>query len=37
VASQTGSRLTREIMARDLPPGGYLDIHEVVLHPLGSG
>jgi hypothetical protein len=36
VASQNGSRLALEIMARDLPPGGYLDIDEVVLHLLPS-
>ena len=36
VASQRGSRLTLEITARDLPPGGYLDIDEVVLHLLPS-
>ena len=36
VASQPGSRLALEIMARDLPPGGYLDIDEVVLHLLGN-
>lgn len=36
VATQSGSRLALEIMARDLPPGGYLDIDEVVLHLLGS-
>jgi hypothetical protein len=36
VASQRGSRLALEIMARDLPPGGYLDIDEVVLHLLPS-
>jgi hypothetical protein len=36
VASRTGSRLALEIMARDLPPGGYLDIDEVVLHQLKS-
>lgn len=36
VANQSGSRLALEIMARDLPPGGYLDIDEVVLHLLGS-
>jgi hypothetical protein len=36
VASQTGSRLALEIMARDLPPGGHLDIDEVVLHLLPS-
>jgi hypothetical protein len=31
-----GSRLGLEIMARDLPPGGFLDVDEVVLHLLGS-
>ena len=36
VASQTGSRLTLEIMARDLPPDGYLDVDDVVLHLLPS-
>jgi hypothetical protein len=36
VTSRPGSRLTLEIMARDLPPGGYLDIDEVVLHQLKS-
>ena len=36
VASQPGSRIGLEIMARDLPPGGYLDIDEVVLDLLGS-
>ena len=36
VAGQSGSRLALEIMARDLPPGGYLDIDEVVLHLLGN-
>ena len=36
VASVTGSRLTLEIMARDLPPGGYLDVDAVVLHILPS-
>jgi Carbohydrate binding domain len=36
VANQSGSRLALEIMARDLPPGGYLDIDEVVLHLLGN-
>jgi hypothetical protein len=36
VASQKGSQLALEIMARDLPPGGYLDIDEVVLHLLPS-
>lgn len=36
VGNQAGSRLALEIMARDLPPGGYLDIDEVVLHLLGS-
>jgi Carbohydrate binding domain len=36
VAGRSGSRLALEIMARDLPPGGYLDIDEVVLHLLGN-
>jgi hypothetical protein len=36
VATTAGSRLTLEIMARDLPPGGYLDVDEVVLHRLRS-
>ena len=36
VASQSGSRLALEIMARDLPPGGHLDVDEVVLHLLPS-
>ena len=36
VANQAGSRLALEIMARDLPPGGYLDVDEVVLHLLKS-
>ena len=36
VASLDRSRLALEIMARDLPPGGYLDVDEVVLHLLGS-
>jgi hypothetical protein len=36
VASRPGSRLVLEIMARDLPPGGYIDIDEVVLHQLKS-
>jgi hypothetical protein len=35
-ASRPGSRLALEIMARDLPPGGYIDIDEVVLHQLKS-
>jgi hypothetical protein len=34
VASSAGSRLALEIMARDLPPGGYLDVDDVVLHLL---
>jgi len=34
VASTAGSRLALEIMARDLPPGGYLEIDDVVLHLL---
>ena len=36
VASLGGSRLALEIMARDLPPGGYLDVDQVVLHLLPS-
>jgi hypothetical protein len=36
VASLAGSRLALEIMARDLPPGGYLDVDQVVLHLLQS-
>jgi hypothetical protein len=36
VASLDGSRLTLEIVARDLPPGGYLDVDQVVLHLLPS-
>lgn len=36
VASQSGSRLALEIMARDLPPGGYMDVDDVVLHLLGG-
>ncbi|HET9006347.1 MAG TPA: hypothetical protein VFQ04_06505, partial [Actinomycetes bacterium] len=36
VANAAGSRLALEIMARDLPPGGYLDVDEVVLHLLQS-
>jgi hypothetical protein len=36
VASQSGSQLALEIMARDLPPDGYLDVDDVVLHVLGS-
>ena len=36
VANTAGSRLALEIMARDLPPGGYLDVDEVVLHLLRS-
>ena len=36
VANTSGSRLALEIMARDLPPGGYLDVDEVVLHLLRS-
>jgi hypothetical protein len=36
VASQNGSSLALEIMARDLPPGGYLDVDDVVLHLLGG-
>jgi hypothetical protein len=36
LARLNGSRLALEIMARDLPPGGYLDVDEVVLHLLPS-
>jgi hypothetical protein len=36
VATTAGSRLALEIMARDLPAGGYLDVDEVVLHRLRS-
>jgi hypothetical protein len=36
VANADGSRLALEITARDLPPGGYLDVDEVVLHQLRS-
>ena len=36
VASLTGSRLALEITARDLPPGGYLDVDAVLLHLLPS-
>jgi hypothetical protein len=36
VAGLAGSRLTLEITARDLPPGGYLDVDQVVLHLLPS-
>jgi hypothetical protein len=36
VANQAGSQLALEIMARDLPPGGYLDVDQVVLHLLPS-
>jgi hypothetical protein len=36
VAHLGGSRLALEIMARDLPPGGYLDVDQVVLHLLPS-
>jgi len=35
-AAAPGSRLALEIMARDLPPGGYLDVDEAVLHLLKS-
>jgi hypothetical protein len=35
VATSAGSQLTLEIMARDLPPGGYVDVDDVVLHQLG--
>jgi hypothetical protein len=34
VAAQGGTRLALEITARDLPPGGYLDVDDVVLHLL---
>jgi len=34
VAGLDGSRLALEIMARDLPPGGWLDVDQVVLHLL---
>jgi hypothetical protein len=34
VASVTGARLALEITARDLPPGGYLEVDDVVLHLL---
>jgi hypothetical protein len=36
LANAAGARLALEIMARDLPPGGYLDVDEVVLHLLQS-
>ena len=36
VARLDGSRLALEIMARDLPPGGWLDVDQVVLHLLPS-
>jgi hypothetical protein len=36
VANQGGSQLALEIMARDLPAGGYLDVDDVVLHLLPS-
>jgi len=36
VANSAGSRLALEIMARDLPPGGYLDVDQVLLHLLPS-
>jgi hypothetical protein len=36
VAQLSGSRLALEITARDLPPGGYLDVDQVVLHLLPS-
>ena len=36
VASLNRSHLTLEIMARDLPPGGWLDVDQVVLHLLPS-
>jgi hypothetical protein len=35
-AHLNGSRLALVIMARDLPPGGYLDVDQVVLHLLPS-
>jgi hypothetical protein len=35
-ATQPGSSLALEIMARDLPPDGYLDVDDVVLHILGN-
>jgi hypothetical protein len=35
-ARLNGSRLDLEITARDLPPGGYLDVDQVVLHLLPS-
>jgi hypothetical protein len=36
VATQPGSQLALEITARDLPPDGYLDVDDVVLHILGN-
>jgi hypothetical protein len=36
VATRSGSQLALEIMARDLPPDGYLDVDDVVLHLLPS-
>jgi hypothetical protein len=36
VAGLAGSHLALEITARDLPPGGYLDVDQVVLHLLPS-
>ena len=36
MARLSGSHLTLEIMARDLPPGGWLDVDQVVLHLLPS-
>jgi hypothetical protein len=36
VARLGRSHLTLEIMARDLPPGGWLDVDQVVLHLLPS-
>ena len=36
VARLDGSRLALEIMARDLPPGGWLDVDQVILHLLPS-
>src|SRR4030095_6952640 len=34
VANSAGSRLALEIMARDLPPGGYLDVDQGLPPPL---
>jgi hypothetical protein len=36
LATTAGARLTLEITARDLPPGGYVDVDDVVLHQLQS-